>query len=46
MTYHDISVDYGDQTISHFIPKGRGDVLVIESPEVVSLSTSIKESLI
>jgi len=46
MTYHDICVDYGDQTISHFIPKGRGEIQVIESPEVVSLITSIEESLI
>ena len=46
MTYHDISIDYGDQIISHFIPKGRGDVQVIKSPEVVSKITSIAENLI
>jgi nickel-dependent lactate racemase len=46
MTYHDISIDYGDQIIRQFIPKGRGDVQVIKSPEVVSKITSIAENLI
>jgi len=46
MTYHDISIDYGDQIISQFIPHGRGDVQVIKSPEVVSKITSIAENLI
>jgi len=46
MTYHDINIDYGDQIISQFIPKGRGDVQVIKSPEVVSKITSIAENLI
>ena len=46
MNYHDISIDYGDQTISQFIPKGRGNVQVIESPEVVSQITSIEKNLI
>ncbi len=46
MTYHEISIDYGDQTIRQFIPKGRGAVRVIESPKVVSQITSIEESLI
>lgn len=46
MIYHEINIDYGDQTIRQFIPKGRGYVQVIESPEVVSKITSIKENLI
>jgi nickel-dependent lactate racemase len=46
MTYHDISIDYGDQTIKQFIPKGRGKIQVIESPEVVSKITSIEKNLI
>jgi len=46
MTYHEISIDYGDQTIKQFIPQGRGGVQVIESPEVISKITSIEENLI
>jgi nickel-dependent lactate racemase len=46
MAYHEISIDYGDQTIRQFIPKGRGVVQVIESPEVVSKITSIEENLV
>jgi len=46
MIFHEISIDYGDQTIKQFIPQGRGIVQVIESPEVVSEITSIEKNLI
>ena len=46
MTHLDISIDYGTQSISKFIPKGRGTVKVIESPEVLTEITSLEEDLI
>ncbi|MCJ7717275.1 MAG: lactate racemase domain-containing protein [Anaerolineales bacterium] len=46
MSNQDISIDYGNQTLSHFIPDGRGNVRVIESTEVISNITSIEETLI
>jgi len=46
MSYHDISIEYGDQLLNHFIPSGQGNIRVIESPEVNSNITSIEETLV
>ena len=46
MDYHKISLLYGDREIDQFIPKGRGRVRVIESPEVPSEIESVEEDLI
>ena len=46
MTYHKISIDYGAERISHFLPKGRGTVQVIESPEVKSEITSLEDDFV
>ena len=46
MSYHDISIEYGDQILNQFIPSGQGTIRVIESPEVKSNITSIEETLV
>lgn len=46
MAYLDISIKYGDQTLSKFIPEGRGTVQVINSPEVQSEIFDLKTDLI
>jgi len=46
MTYLDISIKYGDQTLSNFIPEGRGTVRVINSPAVKSEISDLKADLI
>lgn len=46
MTYLDISIEYGDQTLSNFIPEGRGTIQVINSPEVQSEISDLKTDLI
>ncbi|MCJ7716876.1 MAG: lactate racemase domain-containing protein, partial [Anaerolineales bacterium] len=45
MKYLDISIDYGAKIINHFIPEGRGTVQVIDSPDVHSEITNLKENL-
>jgi nickel-dependent lactate racemase len=45
MKYHDISLEYGNQTINHFIPKGRGIIQILESPPVISQVTSLEDDL-
>lgn len=46
MAYLDISIEYGDQTLSNFIPEGRGTIQVINSPEVQSEISDLKTDLI
>ena len=46
MTYHDISIDYGAERINDFIPKDRGTIQVIDSPDVKSEITSLEDDLI
>jgi nickel-dependent lactate racemase len=46
MAYLDISIEYGDQTLSNFIPEGRGNIQVINSPEVQSEISDLKTDLI
>jgi lactate racemase len=46
MTFLDISIQYGDQTLSKFIPEGRGRIQVIDSPEVQSEITDLEKNLI
>jgi len=46
MTLLDISIKYGDQNLSSFIPEGRGTVRVIDSPEVQSEISDLKTDLI
>jgi len=45
MTYHDISMLYGSQPISRFLPGDRGEVRVIKSPQVKSEVESIPDDL-
>jgi len=46
MAYLDISIEYGDKTLSKFIPEGRGTVQVIDSPAVQSEISNLKADLI
>lgn len=46
MEYHDVQLLYGEQEINQFIPKGRGRVKLIQSPEVPSEVDSLEEDLI
>ncbi len=46
MTFLDISIEYGDQTIANFIPKGRGNIRVIDSPDIQSEITNLEKDLI
>lgn len=46
MTFHDISIKYGDQTLTRFIPEGRGRIRVIDSPDVLSDITDLEKDLI
>lgn len=46
MAYLDISIEYGDKTLSRFIPEGRGTVQVIKSPDVKSEISDLKADLI
>ncbi len=46
MAYLDISIEYGDQTLSKFIPEDRGTVRVIDSPIVQSEISDLKTDLI
>ena len=46
MAYLDISIEYGDQTLSKFIPEDRGTVRVIDSPDVQSEISDLKTDLI
>jgi len=46
MAYLDISIEYGDKTLSRFIPEGRGTVQVIDSPDIQSEVSNLKADLI
>lgn len=46
MTYLDINIKYGDQTLSNFIPADRGTVRVINSPDVKSEISDLNADLI
>ena len=46
MAYLDISIEYGDKTLSRFIPEGRGTVQVIDSPDIQSEISNLKADLI
>ena len=46
MAFLDISIEYGDQILSKFIPEGRGTVRVIDSPNVQSEISDLKADLI
>ncbi len=46
MAFLDISIEYGDQTLTRFIPGDRGTVQVIDSPEVQSEISDLKTDLI
>jgi lactate racemase len=46
MNFLDISIEYGDQTITNFLPEGRGSIQVIDSPETQSEITDLEKDLI
>jgi nickel-dependent lactate racemase len=46
MSYRDISIEYGADIIDSFLPDGLGNVSVINSPEVKSEISDLKEDLI
>ena len=46
MEYHDISLEYGNQVLNHFIPKGKGNIQIIESLPADSHVTYLKGDLI
>jgi len=46
MAFRDISIEYGDQTLSKFIPEDRGTVRVIDSPDIQSEITDLNSDLI
>lgn len=45
MKYHNIGLLYGDEEISNFIPTNKGEVIVIDSPEVQSEIIDLKKDL-
>ena len=46
MSYRDISIPYGKQTLSNFLPEGLGKVEVIESPVIKSEISDLRTDLI
>ncbi len=45
MGYHDISISYGSQTISHFLPDSHDRFKVIDSPDIQSDFTDLRKKL-
>jgi len=46
MDYHDISILYGSELITDFLPTNRGRIKVIDSPEILSEITDLQTGLI
>jgi nickel-dependent lactate racemase len=46
MNYLDVHIEYGSERLNHFLPEGKGRIELIDSPEIKSNITNLKESLI
>jgi nickel-dependent lactate racemase len=46
MTFLDLNIEYGNQTLSRFLPADRGEIQVISSPEVQSEIDNLHDDLI
>ena len=46
MTYLDININYGGQTLSNFVPAGQGRIKVIDTPEIKSEIIDLEQDLI
>ena len=46
MGYMDISIEYGSETISHFLPEDKGVIKVLDSPDVESKIRDLSNDLV